>query len=50
MVDRAAGAGAAHVSLVALEHWTPVALSLLQQAHSPVAALYTMSGKLNVAT
>jgi hypothetical protein len=39
MVARASGAGAAQVSLVAIEQWTPVAASLLQQAHSPVVAL-----------
>ena len=49
MVDSASGAGAAHVSLVAMEQWTPVVASLLQQAQSPVVALYTISGKLSVA-
>jgi hypothetical protein len=49
MVARASGAGAAHVSLVAMEQWTPVATSLLQQAHSPVVALYVISGKSSVA-
>jgi hypothetical protein len=49
MVARASGAGAAQVSLVAIEQWTPVVTSLLQQAHSPVVALYVISGKSSVA-
>ena len=44
MVARASGAGAAHVSFVAMEHWTPMVASLLQQAHRPVVTLYTISG------
>jgi hypothetical protein len=44
MVARALGAGAAQVSLVVMEHWTPVVGSLPQQAQSPVVALYVISG------
>jgi hypothetical protein len=43
-VTKASGAGAAQVSLLAVEQCTPVVGSLLQQAQRPVVALYTMSG------
>ena len=49
MLARASGAGAAHVSFVVVEQSTPVTGSLLQQAHSPLVALYTISGSARVA-
>ena len=44
IVARASNAGAAHVSSVPVEQSTPVVVSLLQQAHRPVVALYKTSG------
>lgn len=49
MIDRAAGAGAAKVSLVATPQLAPVVVLPLQQAHSPLVVLYVISGKSSVA-
>jgi hypothetical protein len=42
--SKSEGAGALNVSSVGIEQFRPVSAGLLQQLHSPVLLLYTMSG------